>query len=283
MNGTSASPPIRLVVNADDFGYFDQVSRGIIDAAEQGRVTATGVMANGPALDQWLDRLKALRSFSVGVHLNATLGRPLTVEMTHALAASDGAFPLKGALAASILLGRLSAATVINEWRAQIQRCVQAGLQLEFLNSHEHVHMLPALYPGVLSLAREFNIPHVRAPQPEWGPVWNLAACIRNGVFVTVKMLVPRPPRPEPVLIGVSQSGQLDQAYCEWRFSRLRRGCSYELMCHPGWNDEVALRDPRLGAYHNWEGELQTLTSAEFSGFLRDNQISLASYADLRP
>lgn len=278
---STARTTIRMIVNADDFGYFDQVSRGIIDAAEQGRVTATGVMANGPALDKWLDRLKALPSFSVGVHLNATLGRPLTAGMQQALAAGGGEFPLKGALASSILLGRLGVATVIDEWRAQIQRCLQAGLKLEFLNSHEHVHMLPALYSKVRGLANEFGIANVRAPQPEWGPTWNLGSCLRNGVFTAVKVLVPRAPRPEPVLIGVSPSGKLNRAYCEWRFARLTPGATYELMCHPGWSDQEALRDPRLGAYHDWEGELQTLTSSDFSGFLRDNGIALASYADV--
>jgi predicted glycoside hydrolase/deacetylase ChbG (UPF0249 family) len=162
---------------------------------------------------------------------------------------------------------------------SQIQRCLQAGLKLEFLNSHEHVHMLPALYSRVRELAREFGIEHVRAPQPEWGPVWNLAGCVRNGVFVAVKMVVGRPPRPEPILIGVSQSGQLDRKYCEWRFSRLRPGSTYELMCHPGWSDAEALKDPRLGAYHNWEGELQTLISPEFAGSLRANRIALTPYS----
>ncbi len=50
---------IRMIVNADDFGYFDNVCRGILEAAEKGVVTATGVMANGPALPRWIERLRA--------------------------------------------------------------------------------------------------------------------------------------------------------------------------------------------------------------------------------
>ena len=33
------------------------------------------------------------------------------------------------------------------EWRAQIERCLDSGLRVSFLNSHEHLHMLPALFP----------------------------------------------------------------------------------------------------------------------------------------
>ena len=279
MSQTAAPAVTRMIVNADDFGYFDQVSRGIIDAARIGRVTATGVMANGPALDQWLDPLKSLSSFSVGVHLNASLGRPLTSEMRAALPDSDGEFLSKGAMMAALLTGRVNTATLLHEWRAQIQRCVDLGLRLAFLNSHEHIHMLPTLYAKVRKLANEFEIAHVRAPQPEWGPVFTLGGCVRSGAFTALKMLVPTPPQPEPVLIGVAQSGKLDRAYCSWRFARLKSGASYELMCHPGWNDQTARSDPRLADYHDWEGELQLLTSEGFGELLREHRIELADYA----
>ena len=42
--------PPRLVVNADDYGYFTAVTRGIPETLDAGSVTATGVLANGPAL-----------------------------------------------------------------------------------------------------------------------------------------------------------------------------------------------------------------------------------------
>lgn len=279
--GAATSGHIRMIVNADDFGYFDQVSRGIIYVAEQGRVTATGVMANGPALEKWSDSLRALTSFSVGVHLNGTLGRPLTEEMRDQLRATEGEFPLKGALSSSLLLGRIDAAILLSEWRAQINRCIDLGLQPHFLNSHEHVHMLPSLYSGVRALADEFGIRHVRAPQPEWRLSISPAGHLRNGVFAAVKLLVRRPPRPEPTLIGVIQSGRMDRAYCRWRFARLEPGRTYELMCHPGWADAEAQRDSRLADYHDWEGELRTLTEAEFSTLLHENRITLVSYSDL--
>lgn len=273
------SSMIRMIVNADDFGYFDQVSRGIIDAAEQGRVTATGIMANGPALEKWIGPVQALRNFSVGVHLNGSLGQPLTAAMREELAATNGAFPAKGALMSSLMLGRINTAVLISEWRAQVQRCVDLGFKLEFLNSHEHIHMLPLLYSRVRGLANEFRIPHVRAPEPEWGPTLSLAGCIRSGSFATLKALVPRAPRPEPMLIGLAQSGKLDEPYCEWRFARLRTGGSYELMCHPGWKDNEALKDPKLAAYHDWEGEMQLLTGARFASLLAEHRIELAKYA----
>lgn len=278
-----APATVRLVVNADDFGYFDEVSRGIIDAAKRGVVTATGVMANGPALERWVSELKALPDVSVGVHLNATLGLPVTAAMGYQLAATNGEFPTKGGLGSALLLGRISVETVLKEWHAQIQRCLALGLKLQFLNSHEHVHMLPAFYGKVRELANEFGIKHVRAPLPEWGgPVVSPSGWFRSGVFAVARALVSAPPKPEPKLIGLAPSGRLDKTYCEWRFPRLARGAAYELMCHPGWTDETAQRDPRFSTYHDWEGELHTLLSADFQRLLREHGIQLQSYADLQ-
>jgi predicted glycoside hydrolase/deacetylase ChbG (UPF0249 family) len=163
----SAALPVRLIVNADDFGYFDGVSQGILEAAEAGRLTAAGVMANGPAFARWSDDLRALPGLAIGGHLNATLGPPLTAAMARHPVCAGGLLPSKERLALAVLRGRLEPELVLDEWRAQIRRCRDAGLTLRFLNTHEHVHALPPLYRGIRQLARAFGIPHVRLPRPE--------------------------------------------------------------------------------------------------------------------
>ena len=272
-----ASAARRLIVNADDFGYFDGVSRGIIDCAERGVVTATGVMANGPALGRWTGRLRSLPELSVGVHLNATLGQPLTSEMRAALSRTGGAFPSKERLVTGLLSGRLSASLIHAEWRAQVERCREAGLNVVFLNSHEHVHALPVLGRIALGLADEFGIAHVRAPKPDWDATRGSAAVMRNGVLAALSPFQPDSLRPTPRLIGLSVSGRLDLEYCRRRLASLESG-TYELMCHPGWRDEAALRDERLARYHDWELELETLTGRAFGELLVEYGISLVSF-----
>lgn len=279
-DAVTADSAIRMIVNADDFGYFDEVSRGILHCAEAGVVTATGVMANGPAFEKWVGRLHALPAVSVGVHLNATLGRPLTAEMRAELPSPRKEFPSKGALAAMLLRGRVAVSTVIHEWRAQIEHCARAGLKLRFLNSHEHIHVFPSLFRAVLGLANEFGISHVRSPRPEWGPSWSAAGVFRSAVFAAVRPMAPRQRLPIPALIGLSNSGRLDMRYFRWRFAKLQRHRTYELMCHPGWKDAVALQTPKLAAYHDWELELRTLTSPEFAELLRTSDIALVSYSE---
>ncbi len=271
--------PPRLIVNADDFGYFDGVCRGILEAAGCGAVTATGVMANGPALERWVDELKRMPGVSAGVHLNATLGRPLTPGMSRHLA--GGAFPAKGGLASAILLGRLPRQLLLDEWRTQIRRCLDHGLRIEFVNSHEHVHVLPGLYSRVCALAGEFGIRQVRPPAPEFLPRVTAGGVLRSLVMAAARTLAP-PPRPEsPAPIGLNPSGRLDLGYCRWRLARLAPGGAYELMCHPGREDPVACGDPRLRAYHDWEGELALLTGGAFRDLLRSHGVELVSFASL--
>ncbi len=215
----------------------------------------------------------------MGVHLNATLGEPLTAPMVDALAAHGGLFPGKGALVASVLRGAIPAQVLLDEWRAQLDHCRKVGLKLDFVNSHEHMHMLPMLHSKVRALAAEFGIANVRAPQPEWSPGTGLAGAVRSALFGALKFATPPGSASEPVLIGVAKSGKLDLEYCQWRFARLQDGAVYELMCHPGRDDAEARRDPKLADYHDWEGELATLTGGEFRGLLAAKQISLVSYA----
>lgn len=272
--------PIDLIVNADDFGYFDGVSRGIVEAARHGTVTATGVMANGPALERWSAALRAVGETSVGVHLNATLGVPLTAAMRNALDQHANEFPPLATFLKKVVTGRLALDLIEQEWRAQIRRCLDLDLRPEFLNSHEHVHMLPPLYRLVLRLASEFGIRFVRQTGPEWRPKLSAGSVIR-GVAFSLMHLPVRSTHDQPVTIGVNPSGRLTLEYCDFRFPRLAGGHSYELMCHPGHRDDAAALHPALTRYHDWEGEFAVLTDPRFRTALEKWDIRLRSYKTL--
>jgi chitin disaccharide deacetylase len=60
----------QLIVNADDFGLTEQVSRGILDAHRDGIVTSTTLMANGAAFDAAVAMSRQAPRLGIGVHLN---------------------------------------------------------------------------------------------------------------------------------------------------------------------------------------------------------------------
>src|SRR3989442_14684955 len=66
-----------LIVNADDFGLTEQVSKGILDVQREGIVTSTTLMATGGAFDAAVTLARRSPRLSGGGHLNLTQGTPV--------------------------------------------------------------------------------------------------------------------------------------------------------------------------------------------------------------
>jgi predicted glycoside hydrolase/deacetylase ChbG (UPF0249 family) len=277
-----AVKPIQLIVNADDYGYFPCVSRGILKAAALGTVTATGILANGPKLDEQIAWLHGYDQLDLGVHLNLTSRHPLTSTMAEKLDKWEGRFPGAFAMTGEILSGRIGLDCVCAEWRAQIETVLGLGIQLQFLNSHEHIHMLPKLFKLAMELAKEYQIPHLRLTRADWLPPFYFSCLLRNLLLQAMESAnVMRMGVGVPLLIGLSRSGKLDRAYLSKRLATLKPAMTYELMCHPGFFDAEEIADSRLLAYHAWETELALLTSPEFNSLCAEYNIQLVNYREL--
>jgi predicted glycoside hydrolase/deacetylase ChbG (UPF0249 family) len=277
-----AAPGAYLIVNADDYGYFRCVSMGILKAATHGIVTATGVLSNGSDFAEHAARLRDHEGLDVGVHLNLTDGAPLTREMGERLSRWSGRFPGKFRMAAALLSGAVKTEDVAREWRAQIERCMKHGVRVRFLNSHEHLHMLPSLFEVITALAGDYGIAHIRVPTSrlfERAPNGSLF----RGVAIKALEAINRrhAERPRAQFLGLEPSGKLDLPYLERCTARLRAGEIYELMCHPGEFDAREVTDARLARYHDWQGELDTLTSAAARELLHRHGVQLIGYRDL--
>lgn len=281
-NRTATSTTTRLIVNADDFAYYDCVSRGILRLAHAGIVTATGIMANSSYFDSHAMWLRDYEDLDVGVHLNLTAGEALSPVLRKERGRYGGRLPGKYAVVKAVMGGALTVEAVKSEWRAQIERCLAKGLKISFLNSHEHIHMLPQLFPIVQNLAREYSIPHIRFVTPELSREWTLGAVIRAGLIELLAIYNRhRLDRSSLRFLGLGPSGRLDLGYLRRRLAKLESGEVYELMCHPGYFDGKEINDPRLLAYHDWEGEMQTLASPEFRKLLDAYGIRLIGYRHL--
>lgn len=59
---------LRLIVNADDLGYSEGVSRGILEAHERGIVTSASLMVDRPAAEYGVRLARDAPRLSVGLH-----------------------------------------------------------------------------------------------------------------------------------------------------------------------------------------------------------------------
>jgi predicted glycoside hydrolase/deacetylase ChbG (UPF0249 family) len=271
-----------LIVNADDYGYYDCVSRGILDGVENGIVTATGIFGNSEKFEEHIKWLKQYEAVDAGVHLNLTDGAPLTSKMRSKLTFSNGCFPGKYLLLIRLLLGSVKPEDVATEWRAQIERCLDTGLKLYFLNSHEHIHMLPSLFGVTQELAKEFDIPNVRFPISRPLHSFSTNAIVRDTMLRALSILNRNSIEGTPTcLLGLEQSGKLNIEFLKRTFSCLESGVVYELMCHPGYCKSTNQVNAKLTKYHDWNGEHRTLTNPAMQQILEQNNIQLIGFRNL--
>jgi chitin disaccharide deacetylase len=297
MTSAPTREPAWLVVNADDYGYAAGVSHGILEAATRGIVTATGVFANAERFDADVPALRDCAALDAGVHLNLTQGRPLSAAMRSALARWGGRFPGKFPIARAVATGGVAVHAVESEWRAQVERCLRAGLTLRFLNSHEHIHMHPRLFGLVQRLADAYAIPHLRfttGTPPAARRVGATggatgvaraggAGALLRGVIVAALAASVRRRLDRPVarFLGLECSGRLGRADLAAIAAGLQPGTVYELMCHPGRPDPAEVTDPRLLRYHDWQGELAALTDPAVRADLEAHGVRVVGYRDV--
>ncbi len=272
-----------LIVNADDFGYAPGINQGIVEAAARGIVTATGVLANCPDFKRQLDALEASEQLDIGVHLNLTHGIPLTPDMQVLLQKRKGRFPDKINLIRHLVLNRINMAAVEGEWRAQIEQCISHGIKVRFLNSHEHVHMLPSLFSLIVRLARDYSIPHIRVVVSDWKAENTIGALPKNSIMEILRRFAPSEYRTRsPVMLGLAQSGKLDQSYVERTLPSLKTDKVYELMCHPGYYRPGEIVDPALLRYHKWDQERELLCGEHVKRLCQEHAIRLIGYRHLK-
>src|SRR5690554_3524879 len=81
---------MKLIINADDFGLSRGINFGIIDAHALGVLTSTTLMITMEASNHAIELSKGFPNLGIGLHLNITLGKPLTD--TRTLVKENGEF-----------------------------------------------------------------------------------------------------------------------------------------------------------------------------------------------
>jgi predicted glycoside hydrolase/deacetylase ChbG (UPF0249 family)/SAM-dependent methyltransferase len=153
-----------VIFEADDLGLLYAFNEGIRVAYQQGRLTSTCIRANGYAYEHSIrEILPACPGLGVGIHLCLNDASCVAApEQVPLLLGTDGDF--RSSYVRLMKLARTSAGLeqIERELRAQIEKVFQNGVKVDHLNSHQHVHMIPAIFQLTCRLAREYAIPSVR-------------------------------------------------------------------------------------------------------------------------
>lgn len=164
----------QVVVNADDFGICEETNCAIEVAYGRGILTSASLMPNGPAFDHAVARtVPACPGLGVGIHLVLTTGRALSDPATVPLLVDRrGHFRrhFAGILALSAGPRSADACRQIElELSAQFERVTRAGIRIDHVDSHQYVHMIPAVWRIVTRLAARAGCAAVRLGSPPAG------------------------------------------------------------------------------------------------------------------
>lgn len=259
-----------FILCADDYALSPAVSRGILEALAAGRLSATGAMTNRPS---WRQAARDLQPYVgrawLGVHLNLTLGTPLT---------PMPAFTAQGSLPGIGSIVRAKAADVPRqeiaaEIRAQIDAFAQAmGRMPDFLDGHQHVQAMPAVSDILFSELGRFPLPHgfwlrdsadqlmrivrrrsalTKAAMVAWFGRGFAPAARRHGFAIN------------DGFAGFSAFDERADYASLFQRYLVAPGARHLVMCHPGYIDEeLTAADPVTGTRPQ---ELAFLLSEDFS------------------
>jgi len=247
------------LVNADDFGFTIGVTDGIIKAYTEGIVTHTSIMANGLDFDRSVTCLKTAENLKVGVHLVSTWGGPvLEGNKKSSLVNKDGRFFNHTNLIKRLILGKIKKKDIYNEWDAQIAKVYRAGIQINHLNSHHHIHMLPIFNSVVCDLAIKYDIKRVRVTKEKIKSKDRVGVLIKKLVFIALDFFRGR----NGVYNFYGLALQNSKNYKSDLIDILKdMSQNSELMVHPGIVDNELLSEDIMN--YSRENELKNITDLD--------------------
>jgi predicted glycoside hydrolase/deacetylase ChbG (UPF0249 family) len=172
----------QLILCADDYGISTGVSLAIRQLAEAGRLSATGVMSLMPAWEREAPALRPLAGqVAIGLHFTLTDQTPLGPMPR---LAPGGRFPAIGTLVKWALRGRLAADEVTAELDRQLDRFeALMGRPPDFVDGHQHVHLLPGVRgPLLAAFGRRLDPARVWLRDCADGAWWRRRSAAKAGV-----------------------------------------------------------------------------------------------------
>jgi predicted glycoside hydrolase/deacetylase ChbG (UPF0249 family) len=272
-----------LIVNADDYGLTGDLSRAILRAGECGIVTSTSALANGGALRASAAALRD-SGLGVGAHLALVGHQGPVLEAREVPTLVDG----RGHLAPGwrpfltrCALRRVDPEDVRREFTAQVEVLRGCGLTLTHLDTHQNLHLWPAVAHVAVELASTSGIPAVRVTRSAgWSPIALGVRHFSRRLQARARKANVRFP---DATAGFDEAGRLDLDRLCASLERLAklRVSSAELVCHPSEAADIELT--ALGWNYRGQDELDALVSKEARVAVERAGFRLGTFADLAP
>ncbi len=274
----------RLIINADDFGYSEDITLRITEAIQSGPVTSTSLILNQDHSEEALDSARQIKDASVGIHFNLDDGRPLcSPQQVPTLVNEHGQFHDGITFRKRLLSGKISSKEIYWELEAQLTKFLSFGIRPSHIDFHHHLHLYYPVLEVALQMANDFTIKKMRTVK-----LYRLHA--GNGSFLNPrrwrktavdlyrsslhKKIKSRASTPdfllEPKIFG--DNGPSPRGWAQ-AIESLREDSVFELCCHPKHN-----KNPQASKR---ETDLEILKEEDFATSVEKKNLNLISYWEL--
>jgi len=286
--------PARLILNADDFGLTAGINRAVAELNSAGVLTSATLMAGGPAFDDAVEVARTHPTLGVGCHVVLTDGVPVSPPETVPTLLAHDRRVFRNRLTKflqALFTGRISAEDITREVLAQIEKLQRAGIRITHLDTHKHTHLFPMISRPLLAAAERTGIRAIRSPfEPDWSQSLAQGGASRRLAVRAVTLLKPAfdaGPQLRSHAVSttdgttaISATGNLDSETLAELLAAIPSTGTYELCCHPGYNDADLDRvATRLRAHRDVERE--ALLAEVPRALAQANAPALITYADL--
>jgi chitin disaccharide deacetylase len=155
-----------IIVNADDFGARASVNKAIVSLFDSGILSSTTLMANMPGFDEAVELAHQHKIIDrVGAHLVLTEGVPLTEgikSVAYLFNREQGGNIRRLLIKKLFYLDKTQKTLIYKEYSAQIEKIRSAGIKINHIDTHQHMHDMPGIMQVLIKLIKEHKIPAMR-------------------------------------------------------------------------------------------------------------------------
>lgn len=216
------------MVNADDFGYNHSVNKAVDFCFKKGIISSSTLLVNFDEFEKTVEMIKSSDYYDkIGLHFNIVEGVPITKEIKNSdiFCDSSGHFSYKRKIFK--LISKKEIKLLQDECEAQVNKMINAGLNISHMDSHRHTHTEILVFMSIVKILKRYNIKKVRIPYSYNRNPYGIKSLYKKLFIIMLRLL------------GFETTDLFYSYYDSFHLG----GKSIELMIHPYFTDNNELFD----------------------------------------
>ncbi|SRX75904.1 ChbG/HpnK family deacetylase [Aequorivita antarctica] len=153
---------MKLIVNADDFGFSEEVNENIVKCHQKGIVTSATILSGGQKFEAAIQLAKENPKLGIGVHLAIDGPNNIGKKYATLLDPQTGEFYEDVVAVKKIRNGDFNFEELVSEYSLQIEKVKNEGITITHLDHHHHLHLYFPILKAVIEVGKKYKIPYIR-------------------------------------------------------------------------------------------------------------------------